>query len=161
MSAEAKRSAGLLMYRRAKDGSLEVFLAHPGGPFFKKKDAGVWTIPKGEPQAGEDARLCALREFEEETGMRPKALQFVDLGTVRQRAGKLVQAWAFEGDWQGRELRSNSFEVEWPPRSGRRQTFPEIDRVEFFSIEAARSKINQAQVEFLDRLCALLADGQG
>jgi predicted NUDIX family NTP pyrophosphohydrolase len=158
MTDNAKRSAGLLMYRRAEQGALEVFLAHPGGPFFAKKDAGAWTIPKGEPAAGEDLRACALREFEEETGLRPKALLFLDLGSVRQRAGKVVQAWAFEGDWQGRELRSNTFEVEWPPRSGRRQAFPEIDRVEFFSIEAARSKINPAQVEFLERLCTLLAE---
>jgi predicted NUDIX family NTP pyrophosphohydrolase len=158
MTANAKRSAGLLMYRRAGQGALEVFLAHPGGPYFAKKDAGAWTIPKGEPAAGEDLRACALREFEEETGLRPKALLFLDLGSVRQRAGKVVQAWAFEGDWQGRELRSNTFEVEWPPRSGRRQAFPEIDRVEFFSIEAARSKINPAQVEFLERLCTLLAE---
>jgi predicted NUDIX family NTP pyrophosphohydrolase len=159
MTDNAKRSAGLLMYRSSGQGALEVFLAHPGGPFFAKKDAGAWTIPKGEPGAGEELRACALREFEEETGMRPKALLFLDLGTVRQRAGKVVQAWAFEGDWQGRDLRSNTFEIEWPPRSGRRQAFPEIDRVAFFSIEAARSKINPAQVEFLGRLCALAAEG--
>ena len=158
MTDNAKRSAGLLMYRRTGQGALEVFLAHPGRAVFREKDAGAWTIPKGEPAAGEDLRACGLREFEEETGLRPKALLFLDLGSVRQRAGKLVQAWAFEGDWQGRELRSNTFEVEWPPRSGRRQAFPEIDRVEFFSIEAARGKINPAQVEFLDRLCTLVAD---
>jgi predicted NUDIX family NTP pyrophosphohydrolase len=144
------------MYRRSAQGTIEVFLAHPGGPFFAKKDAGAWTIPKGELADGEDARACALREFEEETGMRPDAISFIALGSVKQRGGKVVDAWAFEGDWQGRALRGNTFELEWPPRSGRKQTFPEIDRVAFFTLEEARSKLNLAQLEFLDRLSGLL-----
>jgi predicted NUDIX family NTP pyrophosphohydrolase len=158
MGARSKRSAGLLMYRRGSAGELEVFLAHPGGPFFAKKDAGAWTIPKGEIDADEDPLACARREFEEETGMQPSAAAFIELGTVRQRGGKLIEAWAFEGDWRDRELRANSFEIEWPPRSGRLQLFPEVDRVAFFSLAEAREKLNPAQVELIDRLCALLTE---
>jgi predicted NUDIX family NTP pyrophosphohydrolase len=156
MASRSKRSAGLLMYRRDPTGELEVFLAHPGGPFFTKKDAGAWTIPKGEIDGDEDPLACARREFGEETGMQPDAVEFIALGAVKQRGGKLIEAWAFEGDWQERELRANSFELEWPPRSGRIQQFPEVDRVGFFSLDAAREKLNPAQVELLDRLRAHL-----
>jgi predicted NUDIX family NTP pyrophosphohydrolase len=156
-----KQSAGLLMYRRASDGAIELFLAHPGGPFFKNKDAGAWTIPKGELEPNEEPLDCARREFEEETGMRPDASDYLALGEIKQRGGKRVEAWAFEGDWQERTLRGNQFEIEWPPRSGRRQSFPEIDRAEFFSLEVAREKINPAQIELIDRLVARLKGSRG
>lgn len=151
----AKLSAGLLMYRRSAAG-LEVFLAHPGGPFFAKKDDGVWTVPKGEPEAGEALLACAQREFREETGMEPTAPEFLPLGEVRQAGGKTVYAWAFEGEWGERELSCNLVELEWPPRSGKKLSFPEVDRVAFFPIAAARSKLNPAQAAFLDRLVARL-----
>src|SRR5688572_12952391 len=125
--AAAKQSAGLLMYRRGSDG-VELFLVHPGGPFYARKDDGVWTIPKGEPAPGEALLACAQREFEEETGMQPRAERFLELGAIRQAGGKTVHAWAFEGAWGDRELRCNTFELEWPPRSGRKQAFPEVDR---------------------------------
>jgi predicted NUDIX family NTP pyrophosphohydrolase len=144
------------MYRRGSNGQLEVFLAHPGGPFFAKKDAGAWSIPKGEIGDSEDALACAVREFEEETGMKPSAQDYLALGSVRQRGGKSIEAWAFEGEWGERTLLSNSFELEWPPRSGRMRSFPEIDRAGFFSLEAAREKLNPAQVELIDRLYAKL-----
>jgi predicted NUDIX family NTP pyrophosphohydrolase len=150
-----KTSAGLLMYRRTASG-LEVFLAHPGGPFFAKKDDGAWTLPKGEPAPGEALLACALREFGEETGMAPSASEYLPLGEVRQAGGKTVYAWAFEGDWGERELKCNLVELEWPPRSGKKRSFPEIDRAEFFSLDAARAKLNAAQVVFLDRLVAQL-----
>jgi predicted NUDIX family NTP pyrophosphohydrolase len=150
-----KISAGLLMYRRTASG-LEVFLAHPGGPFFAKKDGGAWTLPKGEPAPGEALLACALREFSEETGMEPGEHDYLPLGEVRQAGGKTVYAWAFEGDWGQRELKCNLVELEWPPRSGKKRSFPEIDRAEFFSLEAARTKLNAAQVVFLDRLVARL-----
>jgi predicted NUDIX family NTP pyrophosphohydrolase len=144
------------MFRKTESGEVQVFLAHPGGPFFVRKDDGAWTIPKGELEAGEDALTCARREFEEETGLRPEATQYLPLGEVTQRGGKHVQAWAFAGEWGERELKSNSFEMAWPPRSGRLQSFPEIDRVAFFSIAQARQKLNPAQVAWLDRLLAQL-----
>jgi len=143
------------MYRRTGN-SFEVFLVHPGGPFFTRKDAGVWTIPKGEPDEGEDLLLCARREFLEETGITPRE-PFLCLGEIRQKGGKTVHAWAFAGDWRAEEgLSSNFFEIEWPPRSGRRQSFPEVDRAEWFSLEDARTRINPAQAVFLDRLQELL-----
>ena len=138
---------------RNKDTRLEVLLVHPGGPFFRNKDAGAWTIPKGEVVDGEELRARAKLEYEEELGFEPPASGWIDLGTVKQKGGKTVHAWAFEGDLpQSFVLRSNTFIMEWPPRSGRTQEFPEIDRAEFFSIEIAKEKINQAQIEFLDRL---------
>ena len=150
--AGAKVSAGLLMYRRAA-GGLEVLLVHPGGPFFARKDDGVWTIPKGEPSPGEAAEVCARREFAEETGLGiAETAELRALGTIQQRGGKLVHAWAFEGDCDLAQLTCNTFELEWPPRSGKRQTFPEVDRYAFFGIEAARTKMNPAQVALLDRL---------
>jgi predicted NUDIX family NTP pyrophosphohydrolase len=143
------------MYRVAS-GGLEVLLAHPGGPFFARKDVGAWSIPKGEVEADEDARACAIREFQEETGISPVGVPLQHLGEVQQRAGKRVEAWAFAGDWAGERPESNHFEIEWPPRSGRMQRFPEIDRLEWFALAEARLKLNPAQSEFLDRLSALL-----
>jgi predicted NUDIX family NTP pyrophosphohydrolase len=146
----AKRSAGILLYR---DGP-EVLLVHPGGPFWASKDAGAWSIPKGEHDDAEDAQACALREFAEETGSAPAPGELTDLGTVRQKSGKVVQAWALAGDLDADAIRSNTFELEWPPRSGRRQTFPEVDRAAWFPLEEARARINPAQAAFLDRLLA-------
>lgn len=150
MTKRAGESAGLLLFRRA-GGSFEVLLAHPGGPFWRNKDAGAWTIPKGEVADGEDPLAAAVREFEEEIGVRLPG-PFASLGSIRQKAGKLVHAWACEGDFDPAELRSNEFEAEWPPRSGRRSTFPEVDRCAWFGPAAAREKINPAQAEFIDRL---------
>ena len=148
-------SAGILLYRIA-DGEPEVLLVHPGGPFWARKDAGAWSIPKGEHSDDEDAQACALREFEEETGtaLTPGALP--DLGTVRLKSGKLVTAWAVEGDLDADAITSNTFELEWPPRSGRTQEFPEVDRAGWFGLEDAREKVNPAQGAFLDRLRDLL-----
>ena len=142
------------MYRRTERG-LEVLLAHPGGPFFTRKDAGGWTIPKGEPNPGEALEAAAAREFTEETGL-PVTGPLVPLGEVRQKGGKTVHAWAFEGELPpGFVPASNTFELEWPPRSGKKQSFPEIDRAEMFPLDVAREKINAAQAVFLDRLAAL------
>jgi len=127
-----KQSAGLLMYRRAGEG-LQVLLAHPGGPLWQHKDLGAWSIPKGEVQSGEDPFATAVREFKEETGVEPQG-PFLSLGSVMQRGGKVVAAWAFAGDCASQAIRSNTFAMEWPPHSGRRQEFPEIDRAEFFSL---------------------------
>jgi len=146
-----KRSAGLLMYRRS-GGHVEVLLVHPGGPFWMKKDAGAWSIPKGEYDEGEDAFAAATREFREETGLGAQG-PFLPLAPVRQ-SGKIVQAWAFEGDCQPESLRSSTFSLEWPPRSGRRQEFPEVDRAEWFGLEEARRKIIPGQVALLDELAA-------
>ena len=152
------RSAGIVLYRAGSDG-LEVLLVHPGGPFWAKKDLGAWSIPKGEYEPGEDPQACALREFEEETGTRLSAPELVDLGAVVQKAGKEVTAWAARGDLDAAAVRSNSFTMEWPPRSGRRQEFPEIDRAEWFTHEAARGKLVSAQVELLDRLVERVSIG--
>ena len=149
-------SAGLLLFRRRID-ILEFLLAHPGGPFFARKDEGVWTIPKGEVQPGEDLLTRARLEFEEETGEKVSG-NFIPLGSIKQKGGKTVHAWAVEGDLPDKfELKSNFFEMEWPPRSGMLKQFPEIDRADFFPEEIARSKINPAQIPFLDRLLAELA----
>lgn len=148
------RSAGLLMFRRAT-GGVELLLAHPGGPFWARRDDGAWTLPKGEIGDGEEPLATALREFEEETGHAP-AGPFLPLGSVRQKGGKEVWAWAFEGDFDPGRLRCNTFEIEWPPRSGRHQSFPEVDRVGWFDGEQARRKLLPAQVPFVDRLLALL-----
>jgi predicted NUDIX family NTP pyrophosphohydrolase len=146
----AKRSAGILLYRHGGDG-LEVLLVHPGGPFWARKDLGAWSIPKGEYDDGEDAEVCARREFSEELGS-PAPGVLVDLGTVRQKNRKEVRAFFGEGDVDVAGVVSNTFEMEWPPRSGRMQSFPEIDRAEWFTAEEAREKINPAQAGFLDRL---------
>jgi predicted NUDIX family NTP pyrophosphohydrolase len=148
-------SAGLLLYRRTPVG-LEVFLAHPGGPFWKGRDAGAWTIPKGIAEPGEDLLSAACREFEEETGLRPEG-PFAPLGAIRQKAGKVVHAWAWEGDADPERVTSNMMKAEWPRGSGRWLTFPEVDRCAWFSPELAREKMNPAQSELLDRLQASLA----
>jgi len=155
-----KRSAGVLLFRRG-GGATEFLLAHPGGPFWAKKDAGAWSIPKGQIEDGEEPRACAIRELEEELGpapeLDPEAL--IELGSVRQRAGKVVEAWAAEADFDPASLASNTFSMEWPPRSGRQAEFPEVDRAEWFGLETAREKILPAQAEFLDRLLEILANG--
>ncbi|HVH64291.1 MAG TPA: NUDIX domain-containing protein [Candidatus Dormibacteraeota bacterium] len=147
----AKESAGFLLYRE-REGKLEVLLVHPGGPFWKRKDEGAWSIPKGEIEPGEDAVDVARREFEEELGQAPQATELTSLGTIRQAGGKLVRAWAAPGDIDVGEIRSMTFEMEWPPRSGRRQQFPEIDRAAWFDLAMARQMILAAQQAFIDRL---------
>lgn len=147
----AKESAGFLLYRE-REGKLEVLLVHPGGPFWKRKDEGAWSIPKGEIEPGEDAVDVARREFEEELGQAPQATELTSLGTIRQAGGKLVRAWAAPGDIDVSEIRSMTFEMEWPPRSGRRQQFPEIDRAAWFDLAMARQMILAAQQAFIDRL---------
>jgi predicted NUDIX family NTP pyrophosphohydrolase len=153
-----RRSAGIVLHR-AGDGGPEVLLVHPGGPFWAKKDDGAWSIPKGEYEPDEDALACALREFEEETGTRLDAAELIDLGAVVQKAGKEVRAWAVRGDLDPATVRSNSFTMEWPPRSGRRQEFPEIDRAEWFTLDTARVKLVAAQAELLDRLVERMTNG--
>src|SRR5436305_9041099 len=140
------------MFRRNKIDIVEFLLVHPGGPFWRNKDAGAWTIPKGEAADGEDLLERAKIEFEEELGIAPKITDPIDLESVRQAGGKVVHAWAFEGDLPADfQLRSNTFEVEWPPRTGKRESFPEVDRAEVFAIAEARDTINAAQTAFLDR----------
>ena len=150
----AKRSAGIVLFRR-RDAGLEVLLVHPGGPFWARRDAGAWSIPKGEIDDGEEPLACAMREFEEELGSPLVADDPVALGEVRQKAGKIVTAWAVEGDLDVAGFRSNTFEMEWPPKSGRTQAFPEIDRAEWLDLASAREKILPGQAELLDRLEAL------
>ena len=145
-----KASAGLLMFRR-RNGQLEFLLVHPGGPFWAKKDAGAWTIPKGELQGDEEPLAAAKREFEEELGIAPVG-EFIQLTPVKQKSGKVVQAWAFEGDCAPAAIKSNTFTIEWPPRSGRMAEFPEVDCAEFFSFELAKEKINPAQVSLLEEI---------
>ncbi len=149
-----KASAGLLMFR-GRDNDLEVLLVHPGGPFFRDRDEGSWSIPKGESEPGEELLDRAIIEFKEELGIAAEG-GWIELGSVKQKGGKTVYAWAFEGEFAGSVV-SNTFTMEWPPRSGRMTEFPEIDRAEFFSISAAARKINPAQVAFLDRLQESLA----
>ena len=146
----AKISAGLLMYR-VREGELEFLLAHPGGPFWKARDVGAWTVPKGEINHGESALDAAQREFEEEVGIKPCG-PFLELKPIVQKGGKVVHAWAFEGDCDTTCIKSNMFQMEWPPRSGRFRTCPEVDRAEFFRIKEARRKINPAQVSFLEEV---------
>jgi predicted NUDIX family NTP pyrophosphohydrolase len=145
-----KRSAGLLMYRR-RDSALEVFLVHPGGPFWAKKNVGAWSIPKGEYLDQEDPFEAAKREFEEETGFAPHG-NFIELGDLKQPSGKLVRAWAFEGDCDPARLRSNTFQMEWPPRSGRQIEVPEVDRGAWYTVDQARTQLLNGQRAFLDRL---------
>jgi predicted NUDIX family NTP pyrophosphohydrolase len=145
-----KHSAGLLMYR-VREGDLEFLLVHPGGPFWKHRDAGAWTIPKGEIQPGEEPLATAKREFEEELGLKPEG-HFIELKPITQKGGKIVHGWAFEGDFDAATLQSNTFQLEWPPRSGKFQSFPEVDRAEFFRMTDAMEKINPAQVLFLQEL---------
>ncbi len=132
---------------------------HPGGPYWMRKDGGAWSIPKGELEAGEDPRACALREFAEETGTLLPAGELVELGAVELKSGKVVLGFAIAGDLDAATVASNTFELEWPPRSGRKQSFPEIDRAEWFGLQAARAKLNPAQAAFVDRLAALLDEG--
>jgi predicted NUDIX family NTP pyrophosphohydrolase len=148
-----KISAGLLLYRRR--GELEVFLVHPGGPFWAKKDAAAWSLPKGEIAEGEDPLDTAKREFTEETGF-PIDGEFRQLTPVKQAGGKIVQAWAIEADCDAAQIRSNLFSLEWPPKSGKTQEFPEVDRAAWFNIPEARQRINPAQSGFLDQLTSLL-----
>ena len=146
----AKISAGLLMYR-VRNGALEFLLAHPGGPFWKDRNLGAWTIPKGEIQSGEEPLSAAKREFEEEIGLKPKGT-FIKLKPITQKGGKIVHAWAFEGECDTTCVRSNDFQMEWPPRSGKFQTVPEVDRACFFPLHEAKQKINPAQAAFLEEL---------
>jgi predicted NUDIX family NTP pyrophosphohydrolase len=150
------RSAGLLLFRGSGE-SLEVLLVHPGGPLWTRRDAGAWSIPKGEYVDREDPLAAASREFEEELGVAPPDGEPIPLGEVKQRSGKIVIAWALAGDLDAAAITSNTFEMEWPPRSSRRQEFPEVDRAEWFTIAQAREKLNPAQAELLDRLQAALA----
>jgi len=153
-----KTSAGILLYRERGDAP-ELLLVHPGGPFWAKKDLGAWSIPKGEYGDGEEPQACALRELEEELGvppvLEPEAL--IDLGSVKQKGGKRVQAWAAEADFDPATLNSNTFSMEWPPRSGQQHEFPEVDRAEWFAPAEARRRINPAQAEFVERLERILA----
>jgi predicted NUDIX family NTP pyrophosphohydrolase len=151
-----KVSAGLLMYRK-RNQQLEVLLVHLGGPFWAKKDAGAWFVPKGEVNPGEDELSAAKREFAEETGLAP-AENLLPLGSVKHKSGKKVSAWAFEGDCDPAALRSNMFQMEWPPRSGKTREFPEIDRAAFFTLDAAREKMHPAEFEFVSRLVKALSE---
>jgi predicted NUDIX family NTP pyrophosphohydrolase len=152
-----KISAGLMMYRRRDENPIEIFLVHPGGPFWKNKDNGAWTIPKGEVDPGEDLLAAAIREFQEETGFTATE-PFVSLGQIRQKSGKTVHAWAFAGDQDPTRIQSNTFEIEWPPKSGRRQQFPEVDRADFFALSAAHEKILPSERPLLERLLVLIGD---
>jgi predicted NUDIX family NTP pyrophosphohydrolase len=153
--AGKQSSAGILLHRAGNAGR-EVLLVHPGGPFWARKDAGAWSIPKGELDDGEDPRACARREFAEETGTTLPDGALDDLGAVKLKSGKRVLGFAAEGDLDPATLVSNTFELEWPPRSGRMQAVPEVDRAGWFGLDAAREKLNPAQAEFVDRLEALL-----
>jgi predicted NUDIX family NTP pyrophosphohydrolase len=149
-----KQSAGILLYRH-KSTHTEFFLVHPGGPFFAKKDLGSWSIPKGEFTHEEEALTAAKREFEEELGTKPKG-EFIALTPVKQSSGKLVHAWAIEGDIDPATITSNTFEIEWPPKSGKKQSFPEIDKGQWFTASLAKEKINKAQAAFIDQLIEIL-----
>jgi predicted NUDIX family NTP pyrophosphohydrolase len=150
----ARQSAGLLVFRRTNK-ILEVLLVHPGGPFFKKKDDGAWSIPKGEYEEGEDGLTAATREFEEELGAHVDGM-FIPLITIKQKGGKLVHAWAVEASPDITGFRSNTFTMEWPPRSGKKQEFPEVDKAEWFTPEEAKRKINTAQIPLIDELQYIL-----
>ncbi len=154
------RSAGLLLYRLSDDGVVEVLIGHPGGPFWAKKDHSAWSVPKGEYEEDDDALAAAYREFAEEVGFPPPvaAAEAVALGELRQPSGKRVSVWAIEGDLDVKDATSNTFEMEWPRGSGRVREFPEIDRVEWVSLERARLKLLKGQVPFLDALAASLSE---
>ncbi len=153
----AALSAGLLVYRRREGEGIEVLLVHPGGPFWARRDDGAWSIPKGEVDGTDDLRATAAREFREELGRDVPAGEWLDLGEIRQRSGKRVRAWGVEGDLDAGEVLSNTFEMEWPPRSGRRQAFPEVDRAGWFGPASARHKLVPGQSKLVDRLLELLA----
>jgi predicted NUDIX family NTP pyrophosphohydrolase len=149
--APARRSAGILLHR-VREAALEVLLVHPGGPLWAHRDRGAWSIPKGEYEPDEDALAAARREFAEELGVEPAAGTLHELGEIRQKSGKLVRAWALRGDLDAARIRSNTFPLEWPPRSGKMLEVPEVDRAGWFTLAAAREKINPAQVPLLERL---------
>jgi predicted NUDIX family NTP pyrophosphohydrolase len=151
----SKQSAGILAFRRSADHALQVFLVHPGGPFWAKKDAGAWSLPKGEFADTEDALAAAKREFHEETGFSLVG-EFLPLGQAKQKGGKVVTAWAVEADLDPKLVRSNTFTLEWPPTSGRKQNYPEVDRADWFSLNEAREKILGGQAVFLERLALML-----
>jgi predicted NUDIX family NTP pyrophosphohydrolase len=151
----ARVSAGLVLYRRTA-GGIEALLVHPGGPYWSRRDDGAWSIPKGEHDDDEDPLAVARREFREELGSEAPAGTPTPLGEIRQRGGKRVHAWALEGDLDPSTLRSNTFSLEWPPRSGATREFPEVDRAAWFDLETARRKLTSGQVEFLDRLAAMM-----
>ena len=152
-----RTSAGLLLYRRV-DHELEVLLVHPGGPYWARKDAGAWSVPKGEYEPGEDPLEVARREFTEELGVASPDGSPAPLGEIRQSGGKIVTAWAQEGDLDAIDIHSNTFEMEWPPRSGRTQEFPEVDEAAWFRIPEARDKLNRGQLPFLDRLIGVAGE---
>jgi predicted NUDIX family NTP pyrophosphohydrolase len=155
MSARAARSAGIVLHRRRGD-ELEVLLVHPGGPVWARRDAGVWSTPKGEYADDEDPLAAARREFAEELGTPAPDGEVLELGEIRQKAGKRVRAWALAGDLDAEQIQSNTFPMQWPPRSGRIQEFPEVDRAQWFRLDEAREKLNLAQAEFLERLSDML-----
>jgi predicted NUDIX family NTP pyrophosphohydrolase len=152
----ARKSAGLLMYRR-RQGVVEALLAHPGGPFWAKKDLGAWSIPKGEFDPDEDPLAAAKREFEEETGLSVTG-EFIPLAPIKQSGGKVVHIWAVEGDCDASAIKSNTFMIEWPPRSGRQQEFPEIDRAEWFPLDDAKEKVTKGQRGFIEELQRILRE---
>lgn len=156
-SRSTRRSAGLLVHRE-RDGEREVLLVHPGGPLWARRDAGAWSIPKGEYEPGEDPLAAARREFEEELGVAPPSGPVSELGEVKQKGGKVVSAWALAGDLDASHITSNTVEVQWPPRSGKMLEIPEVDRAEWFALTVAREKINPAQAELLDRLEEIVGD---
>lgn len=151
----AKQSAGILVYRRVPAG-IEVLIVHPGGPFWAKKDQGAWSIPKGEFEDGEDINAAAKREFQEETGQPVPEGEHIELGSVKTKSNKTIHAWAVEGDLDVTQIQSNSFEMEWPPRSGQQQTFVEVDKAGWYTPEKAMQKLNLAQVAFVERLTEFL-----
>jgi predicted NUDIX family NTP pyrophosphohydrolase len=152
-----RKSAGILLWRTGGE-SIEVLLVHPGGPIWARRDAGAWSIPKGEYEDGEDPLAAARREFAEELGSQPPEAPAQDLGEITQKSGKRVRAWALEGDIDAAAITSNTCEVEWPPRSGRRIEIPEVDRAEWFDLASARERINPAQVDLIERLAVAAAD---
>lgn len=155
MIARTARSAGIVLHR-GRRGKLEVLLVHPGGPVWARRDAGAWSIPKGEYTGEEDPMAAARREFAEELGTPAPGGEALELGEIRQKSGKCVRAWALAGDLDAEQIHSNTFSMQWPPRSGRMQEFPEVDRAQWFGLNEAREKLNPAQVEFLDRLAHIL-----
>jgi predicted NUDIX family NTP pyrophosphohydrolase len=155
MAPRAKQSAGILVYRLSA-GGLDVLLVHPGGPFWAKKDDGAWFIPKGEIEVGEEPLAAALREFREEVGIEPPSGTPLELGTVKNKGGKLIYGWALPGDLDLSSFHSNTFMLEWPPRSGKEREFPEVDRAQYFTVEQALVKMHPAELPLVERLLRLL-----